>query len=57
VVNLIGSTTTRAGLKINAELSERIFLKGVEVTDREIEALPLQRHDFHGDWNYTMAAQ
>jgi len=56
VVNLIGSTTTSTGLKINAELSQQVFLKGIEVTDKEIQALPLQRHDFHGDWNYTMAA-
>lgn len=55
VVSLIGSTTTRTGLKINAELSQQIFLKGIEVTDRELQALPLHRHDFHGDWNYTMA--
>jgi hypothetical protein len=54
VVNLIGSTTTRTGLKINAELSREVFRTKVKVTGAEIEALPLRRHDFHGDWNYTL---
>ncbi|HUY50869.1 MAG TPA: hypothetical protein VMV92_35045, partial [Streptosporangiaceae bacterium] len=45
------------GLKINAELSQQVFLKGIKVADQEIQALPLRRHDFHGDWNYTMAAE
>jgi hypothetical protein len=22
--------------------------------DKELAALPLTRHDFHGDWNYTL---
>jgi DDE family transposase len=54
VVNLIGSTTTKTGLKINAELNPQVYLTGIKVTDQEIKELPLQRHKFHGDWNYTM---
>ena len=27
---------------------------GVEVSDKELASLPLTRHDFHGDWNYTL---
>ncbi|MCC6389573.1 MAG: ISAzo13 family transposase, partial [Bryobacterales bacterium] len=27
---------------------------GVEVTDAQIEALSLQRHTFHGEWNYDL---
>ena len=54
VVNPIGSTTTKTGLKINAELNPQVYLTGLKVTDQEIKKLPLQRHKFHGDWNYTM---
>jgi hypothetical protein len=25
------------------------------VTNAELAAVPLARHDFHGDWNYTIA--
>jgi Rhodopirellula transposase DDE domain len=54
VVNLIGSTTTSTGLRIQAELDERTYAKGVKVSDRQMEELPIVRHDFHGEWNYTL---
>jgi len=28
----------------------------VKVTDAELDAVPLIRHAFHGDWNYTISA-
>ncbi|MGI8875850.1 MAG: ISAzo13-like element transposase-related protein, partial [Egibacteraceae bacterium] len=28
--------------------------KGIKISDRQMAALPLERHDFHGDWNYTL---
>ena len=27
---------------------------GVKVSDEELAAVPLDRHEFHGDWNYTI---
>jgi hypothetical protein len=29
---------------------------GVRVSDAQLAALPLTRHDWHGDWNYTLRA-
>jgi hypothetical protein len=54
VVNLIGSTTTRSGLKVKAVLDKRQYKTGLKVADREMQALQLKRHAFHGDWNYTL---
>ena len=54
VVNLIANTTTRTGLKINAELDPGEYPLGVKVTDAEMEALRLTRDEFHGDWNYKL---
>jgi hypothetical protein len=54
VVNLIAGTTTRAGLRIRAELSEKTYAKGIEVSDKEIARLPIAKHEFHGEWNYTV---
>ena len=54
VVNLIASTTTRAGLKIEAEIDSNTYLKGIQVTDEELEKIRIQRADFHGEWNYTI---
>lgn len=52
IVNSI-ATTTRAGLKVHAELDPGTYDTGIKVTDSETDALPMQRHRFHGDWNYT----
>ncbi len=54
VVNLIASTTTGAGLKIEAEIDTNTYPKGIQVTDEELEKIKIQRADFHGEWNYTI---
>jgi Rhodopirellula transposase. len=53
-VDSIAATTTRTGLKVEAELDTRTYDTGVKVTDAEIDALAMSRHRFHGDWNYTL---
>jgi hypothetical protein len=54
VVDLIGSTTTRTGLTIRAELDHNHYETGITITNKHFKSLPIQRHEFHGDWNYTM---
>ena len=54
IVNLIGATTTRSGLKVHAERDSGSYPLGVKITKAQIDALPLTRHEFHGDWNYTL---
>jgi hypothetical protein len=54
MVELIGSTTTRTGLKVQAEHDTGSYPKGIEVSDDELEAVPLKPHKFHGEWNYTV---
>jgi hypothetical protein len=54
IVDLIGATTTRTGPKIYAELDHNAYTTGVTITDKHFKSLPLQRHDIHPDWNYTM---
>jgi transposase len=53
VVNLIGAVTTTTGLRVHAELDEREYPTGIRVSDAEMDALRIHRHDFHGEWNYT----
>ncbi|MBZ9645177.1 ISAzo13 family transposase [Streptomyces sp. PSKA30] len=57
IVNSIAATTTRTGLKVHAELDPGTYGTGIKVTDSDIDALPMQRHRFHGDWNYTLHPQ
>ena len=54
IVNTIAATTTRTGLTVRAELDPGSYPDGVKVSDEQMAALPLDRHDWHGDWNYTL---
>ncbi len=54
MVQLIANTTTKKGLKVNAELDEGYYPTGVKISDKELAAVPLTRNEFHGDWNYTV---
>jgi hypothetical protein len=55
IVSLIGSTTTRTGLRIKAELDTNLYALGVKVTDADLDAVKLRKEKFHGEWNYTVA--
>ena len=54
IVETIAATTTRTGLTVHAELDTNTYPTGVRITDRHHDALPLTRHDWHGDWNYCL---
>jgi hypothetical protein len=55
VVNLIASTTTRAGLIVRAALDTQRYDTAVKVSDDELARLLLAPDRFHGDWNYTIS--
>jgi Rhodopirellula transposase DDE domain len=54
IVNLIAGTTTRKGLKVHAEIDNAKYPAGVKVPDSEMAEIRLQRHAFHGEWNYEI---
>jgi hypothetical protein len=54
VVSSIAATTTATGLTVRAELDPGSYPTGIKVSDAEMDALPLTRHDWHGDWNYAL---
>ena len=56
IVDLIGKTTTRTGLRVHAELDRGSYPTGVKVSDAALAAVPLCPHAWHGDWNYTITA-
>lgn len=57
IVNLIANTTTTTGLTVQCELDPGLYPIKIKLTDRQKEAIPLTRHNFHGDWNYTVTSQ
>jgi len=55
IVQLIGHTRTRAGLKIRAELDEHVYPLKETVTAEQLAQVQLTPAPFHGEWNYTVA--
>ena len=55
IVNLIASTTTRTGLIVKAALDTNRYPTKIKVSDEQLGRLRLKRHDFHGEWNYTLS--
>jgi len=54
IINLIAATTTNTGLKIYAQLDNREYEKGVEISDEQLAAVNITRDSFHGEWNYVV---
>ncbi len=54
VVNLIGSVKTQTGLTVKARLDENIYVKGIKVSDEELNAVKIKQDTFHGEWNYKI---
>jgi len=54
VVELIGATTTKTGLKIDCAVDPRTYEKGIKVSDAEMAAIRLVGDDFHPEWNYKI---
>jgi hypothetical protein len=55
VVNLIGSTKTRSGLKVKALLDTKDYATGEQIMPSQMRDLHLRGHSFHPDWNYTLS--
>ena len=55
IVDLISATTTKTGLTVRCEIDQNRYAKGIAVSDAEMAALNITHHEFHGEWNYTIA--
>jgi len=54
IVSLIGSTRSTSGLRVRSEIDHGRHPGGVSITDAQLAQVRLERHRFHGDWNYTI---
>jgi hypothetical protein len=54
IINLIASTTTKAGLTVKAAIDTNVYPTKTKVSDAQLADLRLNRDDFHGEWNYTL---
>jgi len=55
IVELIASTSTRSGLVVRAALDPKRYSTNVKVSDDQLATVRIKPHEFHGDWNYTIA--
>ncbi len=54
IVKLIAATTSTTGLTVKVRLDNRQYQKGLKVSAEILDQLNIQKHDFHGEWNYTI---
>lgn len=55
IVQLIASTTTRTGLNVKCGIDPNLYPSGTKVSDEEMATINIRPHEFHGEWNYTIA--
>ena len=55
VVNLIASTTTKTGLRVQAAIDENNYQTGITVSDEQLARVNMTQASFHGEWNYTIS--
>ena len=55
IVNLIANTTTEKGLSVKSISDLNVYEKGIKVSDEEFSKLNINRDNFHGEWNYSIA--
>jgi hypothetical protein len=53
IVELISATTTK-NLRVRAEHDTSSYATGIKISDAELATVPVQPHEWHGDWNYTI---
>ncbi|MGH3456524.1 MAG: ISAzo13 family transposase [Nocardioidaceae bacterium] len=55
IVELIAATTTQTGLTVQAAYDPDWYATGVKISNEQLAAIPLTPHEWHGEWNYTIA--
>lgn len=54
VVNLIGSTRTKKGLRVKAKLDKKQYDTGKKISDDEMDQLNIKYDQVNPQWNYTI---
>ena len=57
ILSLIGATTTGTGLTVSCDIDRNSYPRGIKVSDGEMAEINIERHAFHGEWNYTIRPQ
>ena len=52
---LIQNTITSTGLVVSCVIDETNYQKGVKISDEDMALINLEKHSFHGEWNYMIS--
>ena len=55
VLKYIRSTQTKTGLKVRAHLVDRVYEKGVKITNAQMKTISISRNARLPKWNYTLS--
>ena len=55
VIDLIGSTTTKQGLKVKCILDEHEYKTGIKVSENEYQNIDIKHDKTLPDWNYIIS--
>jgi hypothetical protein len=54
ILDALRSTKTETGLRVHATLLDKIYQKGLSVSDADMNWLMIEKHDICPNWNYTI---
>jgi transposase len=57
IINLIGNTTSKTGLKVYAMEDRNIYPTKVKISDEEMESLKIKENKVFGKWNYMITSR
>ena len=54
IIQLIAATSTGKGLTVTCDIDRSRYPRGIRISKAELAAINIERHSFHGEWNYTI---
>lgn len=54
MLNFIRQTSTEQGLKVDSIINEKIYEKGIKITDDQMKEINVKEHSVLPKWNYTI---
>ena len=54
IVNLIGSTTTKTGLKVRCVVDHNQYPTGIKISEKQMACIDIQYPDYDNSWNYII---
>lgn len=56
IINSIGATKTKTGLKIKVKLDKNSYEKGKKFSEPQMRGIRIKQHETNSNWNYTILA-